>query len=309
MQKYLSSVPGVRNTEAGFANGSTEHPTYEEVCRNNTGHAETVKVTYDPEAVSLGFLLGLYFDAIDPTSVNRQGGDSGIQYRTGIYYENPADGETAREAVRALQDRIGRPVAVEVKPLENYSPAEEYHQNYLDKNPGGYCHISARKIGRAAGAAVDPARYAAPDAAELKRTLSPEEYSVTQESETEPPFQNRYWDRFEPGIYVDVTTGEPLFLSDDKFESGCGWPSFTKPVDPSAVRESEDRSHGMLRTEIKSRVGNAHLGHVFPDGPREAGGMRYCINSAALRFVPEAEMEKEGYGYLLPLLKTPGKQN
>lgn len=156
MQKYLSSIPGVIKTEAGFANGTTESPTYEEVCRNNTGHAETVKVAYDPRAVSLGFLLGLYFDAIDPASVNRQGEDSGTQYRTGIYFENPVDGETARAAVRALRDRIGKPVAVEVKPLENYFPAGAYHQNYLNKNPGGYCHISAQQIARAARAAQSP---------------------------------------------------------------------------------------------------------------------------------------------------------
>lgn len=153
MQKYLASIRSVKQTEAGFANGATEHPTYEEVCRNNTGHAETVKVTYDPDTVSLGFLIGLYFDAIDPTAVNRQGGDSGTQYRTGIYYESPEDGETARAAVRSLRERIGKPVAVEVRPLENYSPAEESHQNYLDKNPGGYCHISPQKIARAARAA------------------------------------------------------------------------------------------------------------------------------------------------------------
>lgn len=152
MQKYISSVPGVTKTETGFANGATARPTYEEVCRSNTGHAETVKVCYDPGTVSLGFLLSLYFDAVDPTSVNRQGGDSGTQYRTGIYFTDPEDGTAARAAVETLQEHLGKPVAIEVKPLENYFPADEYHQNYLDKNPGGYCHISPQKIARAARA-------------------------------------------------------------------------------------------------------------------------------------------------------------
>lgn len=158
MQKYIASVPGVTKTETGFANGTTDSPTYEEVCRSNTGHAETVKVGYNPETVSLGFLLNLYFDAVDPTSVNRQGGDTGTQYRTGIYYTSPEDEAVARAAVDALQKRLGKTVAIEVKPLKNYFPAEEYHQNYLDKNPGGYCHISPQKIARAARAVEPPPR-------------------------------------------------------------------------------------------------------------------------------------------------------
>lgn len=301
MEKYIASVHGVTSTEVGYANGPDGHPTYEEVCRSS-GHAETVRIVYDEKALPLDFLLELYYDAIDPMSVNRQGGDAGIQYRTGIYYTDENDRPVIERSIAGLQKRYDKPVVIEVTPLRQFSPAEEYHQKYLDKNPGGYCHIPKRKFAKAAAAVVNPAAYPAPDADRLRR-LTAEQAAVTQRSATEPPFQNEYWNVFRSGIYVDVTTGEPLFSSSDKFESGCGWPSFSKPIDPNVVREHEDMSHGMVRTEVKSRAGNAHLGHVFPDGPKEAGGLRYCINSAALRFIPKEEMEREGYGYLMGLVK------
>lgn len=301
-EKYIASIHGVLSTEVGYANGKTLNPTYEEVCTNNTGHAETVHVVYDPGIVSLEFLLELYYEAIDPTSYNRQGGDFGIQYRTGIYYVDDKDLPVIESSISKLQKRIDKPIAIEVKRLENFSPAEEYHQKYLDKNPAGYCHIGRSKIEKAANAIIDPADFKAPVTEEL-HALSKMQFDVTQKGATEPPFQNQYFDSFRSGIYVDITTGEPLFASSDKFESGCGWPSFSKPIDPNVVRQKEDRSHGMLRTEIRSRVGNAHLGHVFDDGPVESGGLRYCINSASLRFIPKEDMEQEGYGYLLHLAK------
>lgn len=302
-EKYLSGIRGVTLTEVGYANGTTENPSYEQVCRSNTGHAETVRVEYDPKELSLPFLLSLYYRAIDPTSVNRQGGDSGSQYRTGIYYVEEADLPAIRESLRTLQKQYEKPVAVEVRPLENFYRAEEYHQKYLEKNPNGYCHIGTEKFRQAERALVDPSQYRAAPAQKLRESLTPEQFAVTQESATEPPFQNSYWNRFEKGVYVDVTTGEPLFLSSDQFDSGCGWPSFSEPVDPNVLREKQDGSHGMHRVEVRSRVGDAHLGHVFPDGPKERGGLRYCINSAALRFVPLADMEREGYGKLIPLVK------
>ena len=301
-EKYIASIHGVLSTEVGYANGKTLNPTYEEVCTNNTGHAETVHVVYDPGIVSLEFLLELYYEAIDPTSYNRQGGDFGIQYRTGIYYVDDKDLPVIESSISKLQKRIDKPIAIEVKRLENFSPAEEYHQKYLDKNPAGYCHIGRSKIEKAANAIIDPADFKAPETEEL-HALSKMQFDVTQNAATEPPFQNQYFDSFRSGIYVDITTGEPLFASSDKFESGCGWPSFSKPIDPNVVRQKEDRSHGMLRTEIRSRVGNAHLGHVFDDGPIESGGLRYCINSASLRFIPKEDMEQEGYGYLLHLAR------
>lgn len=302
-EKYLSGIRGVRSTEVGYANGKTESPSYEEVCRNNTGHAETVRVRYDPKVVPLDFLLELYYGAIDPTSVNRQGGDAGTQYRTGIYFTDPADRAVIGRSLERLQQRLGRPAAIEFAPLTNFYRAEEYHQKYLDKNPGGYCHIGTDKIRKAAQAVVNPADYPAKSRDALRDALTPLQYDVTQNAATEPPFHNEYDAAFAPGIYVDVTTGEPLFSSSDKFDSGCGWPAFSKPVDPNVLREHEDDSHGMRRTEVRSRAGDAHLGHVFRDGPEEIGGLRYCINSAALRFIPRDAMEKEGYGSLLPYVR------
>ncbi len=301
-EKYLASIPGVLSTEVGYANGNTESPSYEDVCHKNSGHAETVRVSYDPAVLPLSFLLELYFDSVDPLAVNRQGNDSGSQYRTGIYYTRQQDIPVIEIAVEALQKRLGKPPAIEVKPLQNYYPAEDYHQKYLDKNPGGYCHIGKAQIEKAAGALVNPADYERKDEAALRQGLTPLQFEVTQNSATEPPFRNEFFDSFRSGIYVDITSGEPLFVSADKFDSGCGWPSFSKPLDPNVIREKKDMSHGMVRTEVRSRVGNVHLGHVFPDGPRESGGLRYCINSAALRFIPKEELEKEGYGAFLDLV-------
>lgn len=302
MEKYIALIQGVKETQVGYANGAYENPTYEQVCRENTGHAETVRVVYEPSIVSLPFLLELYFEAIDPTSLNRQGGDIGTQYRTGIYYTDAADLPVIQRSLSQLQARVKQPVAIEVKPMEQFSLAEEYHQNYLEKNPNGYCHIGSAAFQRAAKAGASAAPYVAPAQKELQKALTPEQLAVTQNAATEPPFHNAYWNTFEPGIYVDITTGQPLFASSDKFDAGCGWPSFTRPIAEDALEEHTDTSHGMVRTEVKSRFGHAHLGHVFDDGPEE-GGLRYCMNSAALRFIPKSEMEKSGYGAYLKFVK------
>jgi len=303
LEKYISGIRGVTSTQAGYANGKSPRPTYEDVCNHNTGHAETVKVHYDPAVVPLSFLLELFFDAIDPTSVNRQGGDRGTQYRSGIFYSDAADLAVIESSIKMLQKHYDKTIAIAVEPLDNFYPAEDYHQKYLDKNPNGYCHIGREKFRKAAGAIVNPAEYVLPDLDALKIKLNKTQYQVTQEADTEPPFQNELWNHFQAGIYVDITTGEPLFSSSDKFDSGCGWPSFSKPIDPEVVKEKLDASFGRARTEVRSRVGDAHLGHVFDDGPKESGGYRYCINSASLRFVPKEQMEREGYGYLLGLVK------
>lgn len=303
MEKYLAEVPGVLETSVGYANGTTENPTYREVCTGETGHAETVQVMYDPAKASLRFLLSLYFEAIDPTSVNRQGNDAGSQYRTGIYYVDEADLPVIEAAVGGLAQTLDQPVAIEVMPLANYSLAEDYHQDYLDKNPSGYCHISPALFERARNAV----EYQKPDDDTLREQLTPLQYQVTQENATEPAFQNAYDHHFEPGIYVDITTGQPLFLSTDKYDSGCGWPAFSRPIDDTAVNNYTDHSYGMQRTEVRSSAGDAHLGHVFEDGPAEEGGLRYCINSASLRFVPKDDMAAEGYAEYLPLLEAEGK--
>lgn len=302
-EHFLKQIRGVESTEVGYANGNTPNPTYEEVCHQNTGFAETVKVVYDPQEVSLGLLLDLYFKTIDPTSLNRQGNDRGSQYRTGIYYTDKADLPVIEDAIHALAKNYSKPIAIEVEPLKNFYKAEGYHQDYLDKHPGGYCHIDPRlfELARKANAPSSP--YKRKDDATLRSTLSPEQYAVTRKNATEPPFRNEYWDEKRAGIYVDITTGEPLFVSTDKFDSGCGWPSFSRPIDKKLIEEKLDTSHGMVRMEVRSKTGDAHLGHVFTDGPKDKGGLRYCINSASLRFIPKEKMEAEGYGAYLPLLK------
>ena len=306
VEEYFSRIPGVHEVSVGYANGKTEHPTYEDVCYRETGHAETVHVRYDPAAISLSTLTERFFAVVDPVSVNRQGNDAGVQYRTGIYYVRDEDKSVLAAVMREEAKKHSRPLAVELLPLSHYYLAEEYHQRYLKKNPGGYCHIdfsSLDNILESPPASVEPTRYAKPSDEELREKLSPEEYRITQQAGTEAPFSGKYWDHRERGIYVDVVTGEPLFVSTDKFDSGCGWPSFTRPIEPEAVVENTDRSHGMIRTEIRSRAGGSHLGHVFPDGPEDKGGLRYCINSAALRFVPYDDMDKEGFGKFKPLVK------
>ncbi|MDL2217483.1 peptide-methionine (S)-S-oxide reductase MsrA [Christensenellaceae bacterium OttesenSCG-928-M15] len=301
VEQYISLLRGVMKTQAGYANGHTEHPTYEEVCSHETGHAETVQVVYESDEIPLTYLLDLFYEVIDPTSVHRQGNDRGAQYRTGIYYTDPLDRPMIEHSILELQKKCADPIAIEVEPLKNYYPAEEYHQEYLIKNPGGYCHIRHASMDRAKKAV--PPKYYRRTSSELKEALSPLQYHVALENGTEAPFQNEYADEYRPGIYVDVTTGEPLFVSTDKFQSGCGWPSFAKPISSALVQELEDRSHQMLRTEVRSATGDIHLGHVFEDGPAERGGLRYCINSASLRFIAKQDMAHEGYAYYLPLVK------
>lgn len=301
VEKYFQNISGVIATDVGYANGKIENPTYEQVCRGDTGFAEAVHVVYDPVQAPLRFLLEQFYKVIDPTSLNRQGNDRGSQYRTGVYYTADADRGIIEESLKELSYSYSRPIAVECSPIRCYYKAEDYHQRYLKHNPAGYCHISSKRF--------EEAKYARPDIFQkpedeaLKRMLTPEQYAVTQLGITERPFINKYWDHYEPGIYVDVTTGEPLFISDDKFHSGCGWPSFSKPVDQASVKELKDSTHGMQRTEVRSKFGDSHLGHVFDDGPKALGGRRYCINSAALRFIPKKDMETEGYGRYLLLIK------
>lgn len=294
LEEYFSRIEGVEETTVGYANGQVESTNYQLI--HQTDHAETVQVAYDEKRLSLRELLLYYFRVIDPLSVNKQGNDVGRQYRTGVYYVREADRSIIEQVFAEQEEQLGQKLAVELEPLKHYILAEDYHQDYLKKNPTGYCHIN---VNDAAQPLVDAGRYPKPSQQQLKDKLTEEQYQVTQQSATERPFQNAYNATFDAGIYVDVTTGEPLFFGADKFESGCGWPSFARPLTKDVVRYYEDKSHSMERIEVRSRSGNAHLGHVFADGPQELGGLRYCINSAALRFIPKEQMEKEGYGYLL----------
>ena len=297
LEEYFSRISGVVQTSVGYANGQVETTNYQLI--KETDHAETVQVVYDEKAVSLREILLYYFRVIDPLSVNQQGNDRGRQYRTGIYYLEEADLPTINTVVREQELLIGRKIAVEVEKLRHYILAEDCHQDYLKKNPGGYCHIDVRDAEKPL---IDAANYEKPSQAVLRENLSEESYRVTQEAATEAPFSNAYDQTFEEGIYVDITTGEPLFFAKDKFASGCGWPSFSRPISKELIHYYQDLSHGMERIEVRSRSGNAHLGHVFTDGPQELGGLRYCINSASLRFIAKDEMEEAGYGYLLPYL-------
>ena len=297
LEEYFSRISGVLQTSVGYANGQVETTNYQLI--KETDHAETVQVVYDEKVVSLREILLYYFRVIDPLSVNQQGNDRGRQYRTGIYYKDEEDLPTINTVVREQELLIGRKIAVEVEKLRHYILAEDYHQDYLKKNPGGYCHIDVRDAEKPL---IDAANYEKPSQAVLRESLSEESYRVTQEAATEAPFSNAYDQTFEEGIYVDITTGEPLFFAKDKFASGCGWPSFSRPISKELIHYYQDLSHGMERIEVRSRSGNAHLGHVFTDGPQELGGLRYCINSASLRFIAKDEMEEAGYGYLLPYL-------
>lgn len=297
--RLFSLVPGVVSAVAGYANSTVPAPTYEEVCSGRTGAAETVEVVYDPDRVGLSDLITLYFKSVDPLAVNRQGNDVGTQYRTGIYYTDPADAPVVEAQLATLQRRCNGRVAIESGELMNFYPAEEYHQDYLAKNPGGYCHVDRRLFDEARN--LRPS--AAPVKAGLRERLTPLQWEVTQNGATERPFVNEYDREFRPGIYVDVTDGTPLFLSSHKYDSGCGWPAFTRPVDGASVKESIDLSYGRRRTEVRSAASDAHLGHVFNDGPAEEGGLRYCINSAALRFIPLERMAREGYAEYIPLLE------
>ena len=298
MEKLMRSIPGVVRTTAGYANGKTNViPDYETVSSGRSGYRETVRVEYDPAQVSLDALLFAFFRVIDPTVENRQGNDRGTQYQTGIYFADEASKNTVLRITEIERERHPA-FKVEIGPLQSFYEAEEYHQQYLEKNPNGYCHIGRVAFLEAEQMIADPGRYPRPNREKIQEMLDETAFRVTQKGETEPAFQNAFWNKDEKGIYVDVVTGEPLFTSSDKYQSSCGWPAFAKTIDSNAIISREDRSFGMKRTEVMSRSGNSHLGHVFSNDRESPTGTRFCINSAALRFIPYEEMEREGYGYL-----------
>ena len=273
VEAFISRLKGVNNTEVGYANGYDLAPTYEKVCTSKTGHVETVKATYNPKIISLDEILECFFRIIDPYSKNRQGADIGTQYRTGIYWQEESQKDTVIDFLKSKQKLAEKRIVVEAHAISNFYPAEDYHQKYLERNPWGYCHVDLNLI----------------DDEEFDH-LSKEEYEITQLSLTEPPFSGKYDDFFEDGVYVDVVDGEVLFSSEDKFNSGCGWPAFSKPVSEDAIVKHRDFSHGTTRIEVRSAKSNSHLGHLFHDGP--GGSARYCINSTALKFIPKEEYLK-----------------
>ncbi|KJS13738.1 MAG: methionine sulfoxide reductase [Peptococcaceae bacterium BRH_c8a] len=297
----FEKLEGVLKVVAGYTGGSSENPTYEEVCAGHTGHYEAVQITYNPAVCQYQKLLDTFWHQIDPTDSGGQFNDRGHSYKTAIFYHNDVqknEAEASKEAL-AQSGRFDRPIATQILPATEFYPAEDYHQNYHVKNPA---HYGTYRKGSGREDFIRHHWGEGQDNRELKTKLTDLQYEVTRNNATEPPFNNEYWDNRQQGIYVDVISGEPLFSSLDKFDSGCGWPSFTNPLHEENIKEKQDVSHRMTRTEVRSGAADSHLGHVFDDGPAPTG-KRYCINSASLRFIPVAKLEEEGYGQYVNLFK------
>lgn len=293
--------PGIIRVVSGYTGGHKANPTYHEVCSDTTGHYEAVQITFDPAVFPYSRLVELFWQQIDPTDPGGQFADRGGSYRTAIFYHTDEQRRIAEDAKQALaaSGRFEQPIVTEILPAAPFYPAEEYHQDYHKKQPA---HYKQYRVGSGREAFIKQ-HWKKPDrAAELKQRLTPLQYQVTQNSGTEPPFRNEFWNHKEEGLYVDIVSGAPLFSSRDKFDSDCGWPSFHRPIDRVKVTEHVDTTHGMIRTEVRSSEADSHLGHVFPDGPGPEG-LRYCINSAALRFIPKHRLEAEGYGEYVKLFE------
>ncbi len=295
MVKPFDEMPGIVKVVSGYTGGDVENPTYEQVLAGKTGHVEAVEITYNPQVFSYEKILHIYWRQIDPTDPEGQFADRGPSYRTAIFYHNEEQRELAERSKRELEQsgKFTGPIATKILPAKPFYPAEEYHQYYYKKNP---FHYERYYIGSGRKDFLARTWRVEKNEEELRKRLTPIQFEVTQRNGTEKPFANAYYQNKREGIYVDIVSGEPLFSTLDQYDAGCGWPSFTKPIHTAHIVEKIDLSHGMIRTEVRSFYGDSHLGHLFEDGPIEKGGLRYCINSAALRFIPKEDLEREGYG-------------